>query len=120
MILILGVGDHCIPFVWIFISQDSYSITSCSCRNKVCTNLVSTGARGNTVGILTNEDPYKWDTMVAYTQDQYHVSLSLSKQHEDWTAFDYYSTAAAHAVEEDSNATAYAARAYWRPQESGS
>ena len=83
------------------------------------TNLVSTGARASSVGILTNEDEYKWDTMLAYTQDQYHVSLSLSQQHEDWTAFQYYATTAAGTIEEDTNATAYAARAYWRPEESG-
>ena len=83
------------------------------------TNYVGGGARGSTVGILTNEDDYKWDTMLAYTQDQYHVSLSLSQQHEDWTSFSYYSTAAAVDIDEDTNGTAYAARAYWRPEESG-
>ncbi len=81
-------------------------------------NIVSGGAKSN-AGFLTNEDDYKWDTMLAYTQDQYHVSLTLSQQHEDWTSFEYYATTAAHDVEEDTNATAYAARAYWRPQESG-
>ena len=82
-------------------------------------NLVSKGAKSSS-GLLTNEDEHKWDTMLAYTQDQYHVSLSLSQQHEDWSSFSYYATDAAVAVEEDSNATAYAARAYWRPEESGS
>ena len=81
-------------------------------------NLVSKGAK-TASGLLTNEDEHKWDTMLAYTQDRYHVSLSMSKQHEDWASFEYYATTAAHAVEEDSNATAYAARAYWRPEESG-
>ena len=80
-------------------------------------NVVSKGAKN--LGFLTNEDESKWDTMLAYTQDQYHVSLTVSQQHEDWASFEYYATTAAHAVEEDSNATAYAARAYWRPQESG-
>jgi len=83
------------------------------------TNLVSSGARASTVGILTNEDEYKWDTMLAYTQDQYHVSLSLSQQHDDWTSFQYYATTAAGTIEDDSNATAIAARAYWRPKNSG-
>ncbi len=81
-------------------------------------NVVSKGG-DDASGFLTNEDENKWDTMLAYTQDQYHVSLSLSKQHEDWASFEYYATTAAHEVEEDSNANAYAARAYWRPQESG-
>ena len=80
-------------------------------------NVVSSSS--GTAGFLTNEDEYKWDTMLAYTQDQYHVSLTLSQQHEDWTSFQYYATTAAGTVDEDSNATAYAARAYWRPQESG-
>ena len=82
------------------------------------TNLVSKGAAG-TAGFLTNEDEYKWDTMLAYTQDQYHASFTVSQQHEDWSSFSYYATDAAVDIDEDSNATAYAARAYWRPQESG-
>ena len=82
------------------------------------TNLVSKGAAGSS-GFLTNEDEYKWDTMLAYTQDQYHASFTVSQQHEDWSSFSYYATDAAVDVDEDTNATAYAARAYWRPQESG-
>ena len=80
-------------------------------------NVVSSSS--GTAGFLTNEDEHKWDTMLAYTQDQYHLSLTLSQQHEDWSSFSYYATALAAGVEEDTNATAYAARAYWRPQESG-
>ena len=83
------------------------------------TNIVSKGADSSTGGFLTNQDENKWDTMIAYTQDQYHVSLTLSQQHEDWSSFSYYATSAAATVDEDSNATAYAARAYWRPEESG-
>jgi len=79
-------------------------------------NVVSSSS--TTAGFLTNEDEYKWDTMLAYTKDQYHVSLTLSQQHEDWNSFSYYATDAVVA-DESSNATAYAARAYWRPQESG-
>ena len=82
------------------------------------TNIVSKGAT-TTAGFMTNEDESKWDTMLAYTQDQYHVSVTLSQQHEDWSSFSYYATDAAAAVTEDANATAYAARAYWRPEESG-
>ena len=78
-------------------------------------NVVSSA---NGSGFLTNEDEHKWDSMLAYTQDQYHVSLTLSQQHEDWNSFAYYATDTVVA-EEDSNATAYAARAYWRPEESG-
>ena len=81
-------------------------------------NVVSKGA-ASSAGLLSNEDESKWDTMVAYTQDQYHVSLNISQQHEDWTSFSYYATDAAHDVDEDTNATAYALRAYWRPETSG-
>ena len=52
------------------------------------TNLVSKGAAGS-AGFLTNEDEYKWDTMLAYTQDQYHASFTVSQQHEDWSSFSY-------------------------------
>ncbi len=82
------------------------------------TNIVSGGA-ASTDGFLTKTDSHKWDTMVAYTDDRKHVSLTVSNQHHDWTSFEYYATTAAHTVTADSNATAYAARAYWRPEESG-
>ena len=82
------------------------------------TNLVSSGAAGTT-GLLTKDDSHKWDTMLAYTDDRKHVSLTLSNQHHDWTSFEYYATTAAHTVTADSNSTAYALRAYWRPEESG-
>ena len=80
-------------------------------------NVVSSSS--GTAGFLTNEDEYKWDTMLAYTQDQYHVSLTLSQQHKDWTSFQYYATPVAGTIDTGANATAYAARAYWRPEESG-
>ena len=47
-----------------------------------------------------------------------HKISIISQQHEDWNSFSYFATDTVVA-EEDSNATAYAARAYWRPQESG-
>ncbi len=83
----------------------------------VSSNIVSEGG-ATTDGLFTKEDGSKWDTMVAYTKDQYHVSLTLSQQDKDWSSFSYYAT---DAVKADplSDATAYAARAYWRPQESG-
>jgi len=81
-------------------------------------NIVSKGA-ASAGGFLTNEDVHKWDTMLAYTQDQFHVSLTLSQQHNKWNSFSYYATDDAVDVDDDTNATAYAARAYWRPQESG-
>jgi hypothetical protein len=80
-------------------------------------NFVSEGAH-STSGFATKEDGSKWDTMLAYTKDQYHVSLTLSQQDKDWGSYSYYAT---DAVVADSlaDATAYAARAYWRPQETG-
>ena len=81
------------------------------------TNIVSEGG-AKTDGLFTKEDGSKWDTMLAYTKDQYHVSLTLSQQDKDWSSFSYYATDAVTA-DSGSDATAYAARAYWRPQESG-
>ena len=49
--------------------------------------------------------------MLAYTQDQYHVSLTLSQQDNDWTSHQYYATTDAGSVDADTNATAWAARA---------
>jgi hypothetical protein len=81
------------------------------------TNVVSEGG-ATTDGFFTKEDGSKWDTMLAYTKDQYHVSLTLSQQDNDWSSFSYYATSTAKA-DTDADATAYAARAYWRPEESG-
>ena len=81
-------------------------------------NIVSEGG-ATTAGMFTKEDGSKWDTMLAYTKDQYHVSLTLSQQDKDWGSFSYYATDAV-AADSLSDATAYAARAYWRPEESGS
>ena len=57
--------------------------------------------------------------MIAYTKDQYHISLNMSEQHDDWSSFSYYATTAAGTVDEDTNATAFTLRGYWRPEESG-
>jgi len=81
------------------------------------TNVVDTGAAG-VKGLLTKESGHKWDTMLAYTQDQYHVSLTLSQQDNGWGSYSYYATDAI-TPSSGADATAYAARAYWRPQESG-
>ena len=82
-------------------------------------NAVSEGG-STTAGFFTKEDGSKWDTMLAYTQDQYHVSLTLSQQDNDWSSYSYYATSSVKAnTTTIADATAYAARAYWRPQESG-
>ena len=93
----------------------------------VSSNVVSSGAKGSTAGFLTDGDTYKWDTMVAYTKDQYHLSLTYSQQHNGWSSFAYYATTLASTVSNTKshdgigkpNGTAYALRAYWRPEESG-
>ena len=85
----------------------------------VSSNVVSEGG-ATTAGFFTKEDGSKWDTMLAYTQDQYHVSLTLSQQDNDWSSYSYYATSTVKAnTTTNADATAYAARAYWRPQESG-
>ena len=82
-------------------------------------NIVSEGG-ATTSGLFTKEDGSKWDTMLAYTKDQYHVSLTLSQQDNDWSSYSYYATSTVKAnTTTNADATAYAARAYWRPQESG-
>ncbi len=81
------------------------------------TNIVSEGG-ATTAGLFTKEDGSKWDTMLAYTKDQYHVSLTLSQQDKDWSSYSYYATSSVVA-DTNADATAYAARAYWRPQDSG-
>lgn len=81
------------------------------------TNIVSEGG-ATTAGLFTKEDGSKWDTMVAYTKDQYHVSLTLSQHDKDWSSYSYYATSTVKA-DSKADATAYAARAYWRPMESG-
>ena len=91
----------------------------------VGSNVVSKGARGSVNGFLTDQDTYKWDTMIAYTQDQYHLSLTVSQQHNGWNSFSYYAIDDAlqlhggHDGVNKPNATAYALRSYWRPEESG-
>ena len=80
-------------------------------------NIVSEGG-ANTAGLFTKEDGSKWDTMLAYTKDNYHVSLTVSQQDKDWGSYSYYATSSVVA-DSGADATAYAARAYWRPEESG-
>ena len=83
----------------------------------VSSNIVSEGG-ATTSGLFTKEDGSKWDTMVAYTQDQYHLSLTLSQHDKDWSSYSYYATSTVKA-DTNADATAYAARGYWRPEESG-
>ena len=78
----------------------------------------SKGASGSN-GLLTDEDENKVNTMVAYTADQYHLSVTYSKQHNGWDAWSYYATTDAASDSSIDSADAYAFRAWWRPQETG-
>ncbi|MBO6972290.1 MAG: iron uptake porin [Prochlorococcus marinus CUG1434] len=89
------------------------------------TNYVGKGS-GSSKGILTDSDKSKIDTMIAFTKPQYHASVTYSKQHAGWDAHEYYSTELIHGnvgsstkLSSDTNADAYALRAYWRPEDSG-
>ena len=89
------------------------------------TNYVGKGS-GTSKGILTDSDKSKIDTMIAFTKPQYHASITYSKQHAGWDAHEYYSTELIHGnvgtstkLSSDTNADAYALRAYWRPEDSG-
>ncbi len=77
----------------------------------------SKGAKSSK-GLLTDEDTSKVNTMVAYTADRYHASLTYSKQSGGWNSWSYYATTdtAASAGE---NSDSYAFRAWWRPEETG-
>ena len=71
-------------------------------------------------GLLTNEDQNKFNTQVAYTADNYHLSATYSRQ-QGWNSWSYYATkdlytgADALGVNSDS----VALRAWWRPDETG-
>ena len=89
------------------------------------TNYVGKGS-GSSKGILTDSDKSKIDTMIAFTKPQYHASVTYSKQHAGWDAHEYYSTELIHGnvgsstkLGSAANADAYALRAYWRPENSG-
>ena len=70
-------------------------------------------------GLLTEEDESKINTQVAYTADQYHLSVTYSKQHNGWDHWSYFATTDAASDSSIDSADAYAFRAWWRPQETG-
>ena len=83
------------------------------------TNFVSRNADSNT-GLFTVGDKNKIDTQFAYTKPQYHASVTYSKQRGGWDSSEYFTTADIHNMGSTASADAYAFRAYWRPEESGS
>ena len=82
-------------------------------------NIVSKGADGS-AGHLGKLDDSKWDTQVAYTTDRWHVSATLSNQ-QQWNGQAYNATKLADEISDGAgeDATGYALRAYWKPEESG-
>ena len=81
----------------------------------IATNIVDKSADGST-GLFGESSVSKWDTQVAYTQDRWHVSGTISIA-DNWTSQQYNATAFGEDTVADS--TGYAWRAYWRPEESG-
>ena len=82
-------------------------------------NIVSKGADGSQ-GHLGKKDDSKWDTQVAYTTDSWHVSATYSNQ-QGWTSHAYNATTKALGIADadGEDATGYAFRGYWKPDESG-
>ena len=80
---------------------------------------VNSKGAASTNGFLTDQDESKVNTMLAYTTDQYHASVTYSKQTTGWDAWTYYSTDDVADHGEYSNADAYAFRVWWRPKETG-
>ncbi len=70
-------------------------------------------------GMLGKTDINKWDTQVAYTTDRWHLSATLSNQ-QGWTSHGYNATTKAKAIGGTGDATGYAFRGYWKPENTGS
>ena len=70
-------------------------------------------------GMLGKNDINKWDTQVAYTTDRWHLSATLSNQ-QGWTSHGYNATSRAKAIAGTGDATGYAFRGYWKPENTGS
>ena len=73
-----------------------------------------------TSGFLTKEDQNKVNTQVAYTDDNYHVSATYSRQ-KGWNSWSYYATKdlVTNADSTTANSDSYALRGWWRPDETG-
>jgi len=82
-------------------------------------NIVSKDADGS-YGHLGKNDESKWDTQVAYTTDRWHVSATLSNQ-QGWNGQAYNATYKADLIADGDgqDATGYAFRGYWKPENTG-
>ena len=85
----------------------------------VSTTINSKDAAG-TNGLLTNQDNNKVNVQAAYTQDNYHLSATYSRQ-QGWNSWSYYSTKDLYTGADalTSNSDSVALRAWWRPDETG-
>jgi len=72
----------------------------------------------STNGFLTDEDENKVNLMVAYTQENYHASVTYTTQSQNWDAWHYYSTENL-AGDNNFDADGFAIRGWWRPDETG-
>ena len=78
-------------------------------------NVVDKGADTNN-GTFAPANQVKWDTQVAYTTDNWHVSGTLSNAR-NWTSHSYNATTMGAQSARDSIGTAL--RGYWIPDETG-
>ncbi len=78
-------------------------------------NVVDKGADTNN-GTFAPANQVKWDTQVAYTTDNWHVSGTLSNAR-NWTSHSYNATTMGAQQARDSIGTAL--RGYWIPDETG-
>ena len=89
----------------------------------IASNIVSKEADGSG-GLLGTTDWNKWDTQLAYTQDNWHASVTMSRA-QNWDAHSYNATSLAAAMGINGSAgsadtVGFAYRAYWRPDDAGS
>ena len=100
-------------------------------RFAVSTNYVSKGSADSSVGLATSEASGKWLTKFEYGSPRWQVSLGIAKHFcadggttsgtsgtyncYEWAS--YYATSAGHT--NTGNSTAYALRAYWKPEDVG-
>ena len=82
-------------------------------------NIVSKDADGSN-GHLGKNDESKWDTQIAYTADRWHVSATMSNQ-QGWNGQAYNATSLADGIADvdGEDATGYAFRGYWKPENTG-
>ena len=88
---------------WAYKADNGFSLSS---------NVVSKQNKSST-GFLTDQSKTNWSTQVAYTTDEYHVSLITALKYNGWT--DSYYTTSLGKARPDGNSTNYGLRAYWRP-----